>query len=125
MIRGAGWAPEASGCRVVDSLHVNRLDGTEPDADPTSTGVTSDDWPAERERLIETVRNLTHEALINRDIEFGLRAEIYRLEDQLLVAHQATTKAVQEVRGSATWRVGRLVLKPISLVKRSPRSSDK
>jgi len=104
---------------------VNRLDGTGPDDDRPATEPIPSEWPAEREQLIETVRNLTHEALINRDIEFGLRAEIYRLEDQLLVAHDAVSEAVEEMRGSATWRVGRFMLKPVSLVKRTSKGSDK
>ncbi|PWC03802.1 hypothetical protein DCE94_06230 [Agromyces badenianii] len=104
---------------------MNRLDGTEPDNDRTSTDAEPSTWADEREHLIQTVRNLSHEALINRDIEFGLRAEIYRLEDQLLIAHHAASKAVEEVRGSTTWRVGRIVLKPLTLVRRASKGSDK
>jgi hypothetical protein len=106
---------------------VKRLDDAAPEEnDPTQTeadsGRRGDEW--ERERLIEAVRNLTHESLINRDVEFGLRAEIHRLENQLLAAHNATRSTVYEIKQSRTWRVGRAVLKPLSIVKRSPKERD-
>jgi hypothetical protein len=106
---------------------VNTLDGAAPaEKNPihaeAGSGRSSSD--SERERLVEAVRNLTHESLINRDVEFGLRAEIHRLEDQLLSAHNATAKTVDEIKQSTTWRVGRAVLKPLSMVKRSPKETD-
>ena len=107
---------------------MKRLDDAAPEEhEHTHTdaphGPHEDEW--ERARLIEAVRNLTHESLINRDVEFGLRAEIHRLEDQLLAAHNATTSTVAEIKKSKTWRVGSAVLKPLSIVKRSPKGLDK
>lgn len=106
---------------------MKRLDDAVPEEnDPTQSGADSGrrDDESERERLIEAVRNLTHESLINRDVEFGLRAEIHRLEDQLLAAHNATKTTVSDIKHSRTWRVGRAVLKPLSIVKRSPKERD-
>jgi hypothetical protein len=107
---------------------VKRLDDALPEENDhmqTDAGSGGRDDESERERLIEAVRNLTHESLINRDVEFGLRAEIHRLEDQLLAAHNATTTTVAEIKRSTTWRVGRTLLKPLSIVKRSPKELDK
>ena len=74
--------------------------------------------------LIETIRNLTHDQLIQRDIEFGLRAEIHRLEYQIMLQRNSVDDAVKEVRQSRTWKVGRTVLLPLAVIKRSVRGVD-
>jgi hypothetical protein len=75
----------------------------------------------ERDQLLVTVRELAHSQLISRDQEIGLRGEVAQARIDLMHAHAAGNEAVNEVRRSATWRVGAIVLRPIQFVRRLRR----
>ncbi|SDO16304.1 hypothetical protein SAMN05216368_11197 [Cryobacterium flavum] len=72
----------------------------------------------ERDALLASIRDLTHSQLISRDIELGLRAELMQTQIDIEDARARGNHDLAETRRSVTWRVGRLVLRPVSLGKR-------
>ncbi len=88
----------------------------------------SDDAPdqprLEREELLIVLRDLTHLQLIARDQEIGLRAELAQARIDVANAHSAGAAAVDNVRRSTTWKVGRVVTMPLGFVKRVLRRSN-
>lgn len=72
----------------------------------------------ERDALLASIRDLTHSQLIGRDIELGLRAELMQTQIEIEDARARGNHAPAATRRSVIWRVGRLVLHPVSLGKR-------
>lgn len=72
----------------------------------------------EREALLTSIRDLTHAQLIGRDNELGLRAELMQTQIQLGEARDRGNHDLAMTHLSATWRIGRLILRPASLGKR-------
>jgi|GEM_PF-1215986 Mg2+ and Co2+ transporter CorA len=99
---------------------------------------------ASRERLLAEIGRLNHqyqlhrvpemqqrlsqiemELLQNRDYVRGLMAEIGELQDQLAKQHRDLHREVrrknnqlEQLKKSATWRVGRLIMTPIRILRR-------
>ena len=80
---------------------------------------------AERDVLIASIRDLTHAQLIGRDLELGLRAELMQAEIDLGYARDRGAHDLYMTRQSTTWRVGRLVMKPVAFGRRVLRRITK
>lgn len=72
----------------------------------------------ERDVLIASIRDLTHSQLIGRDLELGLRAELMQAKIDLGNSRDRGVHDLYVTRRSTTWRVGRLVLKPVVFGRR-------
>ncbi|MFC6354794.1 hypothetical protein [Luethyella okanaganae] len=72
----------------------------------------------ERDELLISVRELSHAQLIARDIEVGLRSELMQARIDLENAEGRTIHTVGLIRKSTTWKIGRIVTKPVGLVRR-------
>lgn len=99
---------------------------------------------ASRERLLAEIGRLNHqyqlhrlpeiqqrlaqiemELLQNRDYVRGLMAEIGELQDRLSKQHRDLHREIrrkshqlEQLKKSATWRIGRLVMAPVRLLRR-------
>ena len=80
---------------------------------------------AERDVLIASIRDLTHSQLISRDLELGLRAELMQAKIDLGNARDRGVHDLYMTRRSTTWRVGRLVMKPVVFGRRVLRRITK
>ena len=80
---------------------------------------------AERDVLIASIRDLTHAQLISRDLELGLRAELMQAKIDLGYALDRGVHDLYMTRRSTTWRVGRLVMKPVVFGRRVLRRITK
>jgi len=76
---------------------------------------------AERDSLLASIRDLTHAQLIGRDIELGLRAELMQSRIDMDEVRDRSRHDLFITRRSATWRVGSLILGPVSGGKRMLR----
>ncbi|KFF58514.1 hypothetical protein JF66_18045 [Cryobacterium sp. MLB-32] len=77
----------------------------------------------DRDRLIATVRDLTHSQLIGRDMELGLRAELMQAKIDLKHARASSAHDLALTRRSTTWRVGRLAMMPLVVSRRVLKSA--
>jgi len=86
----------------------------------------------ERDLLVASLRDSTHAQLISRDMELGLRAELVqaridfiherdRAEADIRRVRDSSARDLALTRGSTTWRIGRMVIAPVALVKRAKR----
>lgn len=79
----------------------------------------------ERDLLVASLRDSTHAQLISRDMELGLRAELMQARIDIVQARAMGAHALAMTRRSTTWRIGRLVMKPVGLAKRVLRRITK
>ncbi|MGO4105210.1 hypothetical protein AB4Y63_14745 [Leifsonia sp. YAF41] len=80
---------------------------------------------AERDILLNSVKNLTHSQLIGRDMELGLRAELAQAKISIEEARARGAHDLAQTRKSTTWKIGRLVMTPAILLKRVQRRIKK
>lgn len=66
------------------------------------------------DELTEYERDLRQLALVDRII--GLEAEVAHLKS--ITSAELIREQVEAIRSSATWRVGRVVIAPLTIVKR-------
>jgi hypothetical protein len=79
----------------------------------------------ERDLLVASLRDSTHVQLISRDMELGLRAELMQARIDIEHARAMGAHALAMTRRSTTWRIGRLVMKPVGAAKRVLRRLKK
>jgi hypothetical protein len=90
----------------------------------------------ERDLLVASLRDSTHAQLISRDIELGLRAELMQakidIEHERARAYYEVERARERgaldlalTRKSTTWRIGRIVMSPAGVAKRTIRRFKK
>lgn len=104
---------------VMDVSNENGADA--PGVPPSACPAEIAELREENARLVEALRDLSHAQLISRDTELGLRAELLQAKIAIRHAHDVAAAEVSKVRQSTTWRVGRVVTKPLSFFRRFVR----